>query len=90
MCLTRMIQISKILLSGSRMELYWLNLHGSYWDLGSKIAVAFVFTAWSPDSHLFIKVEQRAESASVELFAFAEDDTALHSDKNRRFFIRLD
>ena len=51
--------------------------HGSYWDLGSKIAVAFVFTALSLDSHLFIKVEQRAESASVELFAFAEDDTAL-------------
>src|SRR5262245_31094202 len=38
---------------------------GSYWDLGSKIAQAFVITAWSPDSHLFIKVEQRANSASA-------------------------
>jgi hypothetical protein len=51
--------------------------HGSYWDLGTKIAKAHVFAAWSPDSHLAVKIEQRAESASAEFFAFTEHDTAL-------------
>lgn len=50
--------------------------HGSYWDLGTKIAKAYLMTAWSPDSRLLVKVEQRAEYASAELFAF-EDDAAI-------------
>jgi hypothetical protein len=50
---------------------------GSYWDLGTKIAKAYLFTAWSPDSRLLVKVEQRAEFASAEIFFFAEDDTAI-------------
>jgi hypothetical protein len=50
---------------------------GSYWSLGTKIAMAHVFAAWSPDSHFAVKVEQRAVSASAELFAFHDDDTAL-------------
>jgi hypothetical protein len=49
---------------------------GAYWDLSTKIAKAYLMTAWSPDSHLLVKVEQRAESVSAELFAFAEDDAA--------------
>jgi len=49
---------------------------GAYWDLSTKIAKAYLMTAWSPDSHLLVKVEQRAESVSAELFAFVEDDTA--------------
>jgi hypothetical protein len=51
--------------------------HGSYWDLGSKIAKEYAFTAWSTDSRLMIKLEQRFGFASAELFAFAEDDTAI-------------
>jgi len=51
--------------------------HGAYWDLGTKIAKAYLFTAWSPDSRLLVKIEQRADSASAELFSFAEDDTAI-------------
>lgn len=50
---------------------------GSYWDLGNKIARAFLFTAWSPNSHLMFKVEQRSESAVAELYSFTENDTAL-------------
>ena len=34
-------------------------------------------SAWSPDSHLLIKVEQRAETASAELFSFGENDAAI-------------
>lgn len=49
---------------------------GSYWDLGTKIAKAYLFTAWSPDSRLLVKVQQSAESSSAELFAFAEDNSA--------------
>jgi hypothetical protein len=51
--------------------------HGSYWSLGTKIAKAHVSAAWSPDSHLAVKVEQREISASAELFAFLEDDKAI-------------
>jgi hypothetical protein len=51
--------------------------HGSYWDLGSKIAKAHVSAAWSPDSHLALKVEQRVGFASAELFAFSDNDTAI-------------
>jgi hypothetical protein len=51
--------------------------HGSYWSLGTKIAKAHVSVAWSPDSHLAVKIEQRAESASAELFVFLDDDTAI-------------
>src|SRR5208282_1318535 len=51
--------------------------HGSYWDLGTKIAKAYLMTAWSPDSRLLVKVEQRAVFASAELFAFAENDAAI-------------
>jgi len=51
--------------------------HGSYWDLGTKIAKAHVSAAWSPDSHLALKVEQRVGFASAELFAFSDDDTAI-------------
>jgi hypothetical protein len=50
---------------------------GSYWDLGSKIAKAYLMTAWSPDSRLLVKVEQRVESVSAEIFAFAENDTVI-------------
>lgn len=50
---------------------------GAYWDLGTKIAKAYLSTAWSPDSRLLFKVEQRAGFASAELFSFAEDDTAI-------------
>jgi hypothetical protein len=50
--------------------------HGAYWDLGAKIAKAYLMTAWSPDSGLLAKVEQRADLASAELFAFAESDVA--------------
>ncbi len=51
--------------------------HGAYWDLGTKIAKAYLMTAWSPDSRLLVKVEQRAESASAEVFALTENDTAI-------------
>ena len=50
--------------------------HGAYWDLGTKIAKAYLMTAWSPDSHLLVKVEQRVEWVSAELFAFGENDAA--------------
>lgn len=50
--------------------------HGAYWDLGAKIAKAYLMTAWSPDSRLLVKVEQRDDSVSAELFAFGENDTA--------------
>src|SRR5258708_27186019 len=32
--------------------------HGAYWDLSTKIAKAYLITAWSPDSRLLVKVEQ--------------------------------
>lgn len=48
--------------------------HGSYWDLSTKIAKAYLMTAWSPDSRLLVKIEQRAQSASAEIFSFTEDD----------------
>jgi hypothetical protein len=51
--------------------------HGSYWDLGTKIAKAYLMTAWSPDSRLLVKVEQRAAFSSAELFAFVENDAAI-------------
>ena len=51
--------------------------HGAYWDLGTKIAKAYLFVAWSPDSRLLVKVEQRASYASAELFCFAEDDRTI-------------
>jgi len=51
--------------------------HGAYWDLGAKIAKAYLMSAWSPDSRLFVKVEQRAASACAELFAFADNDAAV-------------
>jgi hypothetical protein len=51
--------------------------HGAYWDLGTKIAKAHVAAAWSPNSRIAVKVEQREESASAELFAFSDDDTAI-------------
>jgi len=50
MCLTRMIQISKILLSGSRMELYWLNLT-------AHIGISAARSPWplcSPPGHLTV------------------------------------
>ena len=50
--------------------------HGAYWDLGTKIAKAYLMTAWSPDSRLLVKVEQRDDSVSAELFAFGENDAA--------------
>lgn len=50
---------------------------GSYWDLGTKIAKAYLFTAWSPDSRLLVKVQQNAESSSAELFSFIEDDAGI-------------
>jgi hypothetical protein len=70
-----MIQISKILLSGSRMELYWLNLT-------AHIGISAARSPWplcSPPGHLTVIFSSKwnSESASVELFAFAEDDTAL-------------
>jgi len=49
---------------------------GSYWDLSTKIAKAYLMTAWSPDSHLLVKVEQRADFALAETFYFSDDDTA--------------
>jgi len=51
--------------------------HGAYWDLSTKIAKAYLMTAWSPDSRLLFKVEQREDSVSAELFAFAENDVTL-------------
>jgi hypothetical protein len=51
--------------------------HGAYWDLGTKIAKAYLLTAWSPDSRLLVKVEQRADSASAELFSFGESDATI-------------
>lgn len=51
--------------------------HGAYWDLGTKIAKAYLMTAWSPDSRLLVKVEQRSDSLSAELFAFGENDAAV-------------
>jgi hypothetical protein len=48
--------------------------HGAYWDLGTKIAEAHVSAAWSPDSRLAVKVEQRADFASAELSRFLDDD----------------
>jgi len=50
---------------------------GAYWDLSTKIAKAYLMTAWSPDSRLLIKVEQRETSAVAELFSFTNDDVAL-------------
>jgi hypothetical protein len=49
---------------------------GTYWDLSTKIAKAYLFTAWSPDSRLLVKVQQSAEASSAELFSFAKDDSA--------------
>jgi|ERR1700722_9575557 hypothetical protein len=51
--------------------------HGSYWDLGTKIAKSYLITAWSPDSRLLVKVEQQAGFASAELFSFSQDDSAI-------------
>ena len=51
--------------------------HGSYWDLSTKIAKAYLITAWSPDSRLLVKVEQQAGFASAELFSFSQDDLAI-------------
>jgi hypothetical protein len=51
--------------------------HGSYWDLSTKIAKAYLITAWSPDSRLLVKVEQRAGFASAELFSLHQDDLAI-------------
>jgi hypothetical protein len=50
--------------------------HGTYWDLGQKIAKQYMFAVWSPDSRLLVKVAQSVEFASAELFAFADDDSA--------------
>lgn len=50
---------------------------GAYWDLSTKIAKAYLMIAWSPDSRLLVKVEQRAAFASAEVFAFAENDAAI-------------
>jgi hypothetical protein len=50
--------------------------HGSYWDLSTKIAKAYLFTAWSSDSRLLVKVQQNAEASSAEFFSFAEDGSA--------------
>ena len=41
-----------------------------------KIAKEYLFTAWSPDSRLLIKVEQRAGFASAELCSFTQIDVA--------------
>lgn len=51
--------------------------HGAYWDLGSKIAKAFLIAAWSPDSRLLFRVEQSAVSSSAELYFFANADKAI-------------
>jgi hypothetical protein len=51
---------------------------GSYWDLSTKIAKAYLMTAWSPDSHLLVKLEQRADFAFAETFYFAD---ARHRDR---------
>lgn len=50
---------------------------GAYWDLGSKIAKAFLISAWSPDSHLLFRVEQSAVSSSAELYFFGDADKAI-------------
>jgi hypothetical protein len=50
--------------------------HGTYWDLGQKIAKQYMFAVWSPDSRLLVKVAQSAEFTSAEFFSFASDDTA--------------
>lgn len=50
---------------------------GAYWDLGSKIAKAFLIAAWSPDSRLLFRVEQSAVSSSAELYFFADADKAI-------------
>ena len=50
---------------------------GAYWDLSTKIAKAYLMAAWSPDSHLLVKVEQRAAFASAEAFAFSENDAVI-------------
>lgn len=51
--------------------------HGAYWDLGSKIAKAFLIAAWSPDNRLLFRVEQSAVSSSAELFLFTDADKAI-------------
>jgi hypothetical protein len=51
--------------------------HGAFWDLGTKIAKAYLMTAWSPDSGLLVKVEQRADSVSAEAFFFTENDVVI-------------
>lgn len=51
--------------------------HGAYWDLGSKIAKAFLIASWSPDSRLLFRIEQSAESSSAELYSFGEADKAI-------------
>jgi hypothetical protein len=51
--------------------------HGTYWDLGQKIAKQYMFAVWSPDSRLLVKVAQSAEFTSAELFSFANDDAAI-------------
>lgn len=51
--------------------------HGAYWDLGSKIAKAFLIAAWSPDSRLLVRIEQSAESSSAELYSLADTDKAI-------------
>lgn len=53
------------------------KFQGEYWDLSTKIAKAYLMTAWSPDSHLLVTVEQRASFATAELFAFTDDDTTI-------------
>jgi hypothetical protein len=40
------------------------------------MAKAYLMTAWSPDSRLLVKAEQRVESVSAELFAFGANDAA--------------
>lgn len=51
--------------------------HGAYWDLSTKIAKAYLMTAWSPDSRLLVKVEQRETWAIGELYSFSDDGAAL-------------
>jgi hypothetical protein len=51
--------------------------HGTYWDLGQKIAKQYMFAVWSPDNRLLVKVAQSAEFTSAELFSFADDDAAI-------------
>jgi hypothetical protein len=36
-----------------------------------------MFSVWSPDSRLLVKVAQSAEFTSAELFSFADDDAAI-------------